>query len=66
MASYQSSYKDLTMNQNMNASASEIAAKAPYDQPSLTHFGSVKELTAGGSKGLREATGGSDPSKKPF
>ena len=58
--------KDQIMNQILNACATEVPVKAPYAEPSLIHFGSINELTAGGSKGLREATGNTDPVKKPF
>ena len=54
------------MNQILNACATEVPVKAPYAKPSLIHFGSINELTAGGSKGLREAEGNADPSKRPF
>jgi hypothetical protein len=35
----------------------------PYRKPHLQAYGTVKDLTAGGSKGTRELTGG-DPIKR--
>ena len=53
------------MNQILNACATEVPVKAPYAEPSLIHFGSINELTAGGSGRVRESVGNGDPRKKP-
>ena len=57
--------KDQIMNQILNACATEVPVKAPYAKPSLIHFGSINELTAGGSGRVRESVGNGDPRKKP-